>query len=171
MNRVNEIDFSAVRSRYPLVEFCRERGYRLRRNGSSGQFNCICPLHNEKTPSFTIYPNNRAHCFGCGWQGDVIDLELALRGGTLQEAIERLGGVEIKNGKEQVNHECGSLGKLEKVIRLPDLEQPKEKDLRTLSRKRSIDTAPLRIAVDRCFIWCFDDDRNGRCWVYTEQVD
>jgi hypothetical protein len=164
------IDFSAIRSRRPLAEYCRASGFELRRSGRSGQFNCICPLHSEKTPSFTIYPNNRAHCFGCGWQGDVIDLELALRGGTLQEAVVRLDGADIENGKVEVSPNSGSPSKLEKVIRLPDLEQPKEKDLRTLSRKRSIDTAPLRIAVDRCFIWCFDDDRNGRCWVYTDQA-
>ena len=33
----------------------------------------LCPLHNEKTPSFTIYPENGSfYCFGCGAGGDVI---------------------------------------------------------------------------------------------------
>ena len=34
---------------------------------------CLCPFHNEKTPSFTIYPENQSfYCFGCGAGGDVI---------------------------------------------------------------------------------------------------
>ena len=33
----------------------------------------LCPFHNEKTPSFTVYPENGSYyCFGCGQGGDVI---------------------------------------------------------------------------------------------------
>ena len=33
----------------------------------------LCPFHNEKTPSFTIYPENGSfYCFACGAGGDVI---------------------------------------------------------------------------------------------------
>ncbi len=33
----------------------------------------LCPFHNEKTPSFTLYPENGSfYCFGCGKGGDVI---------------------------------------------------------------------------------------------------
>jgi len=33
----------------------------------------LCPFHSEKTPSFTIYPDNQSfYCFGCGAGGDVI---------------------------------------------------------------------------------------------------
>ena len=32
----------------------------------------LCPFHNEKTPSFTVYPENGSfYCFGCGVGGDV----------------------------------------------------------------------------------------------------
>lgn len=32
----------------------------------------LCPFHNEKTPSFTVYPQNGSfYCFGCGAGGDV----------------------------------------------------------------------------------------------------
>ena len=43
----------------------------LKRRGS----NLIgsCPFHNEKTPSFTIWPEKGSYyCFGCGAGGDVI---------------------------------------------------------------------------------------------------
>lgn len=33
----------------------------------------LCPFHNEKTPSFTVYPENGSfYCFGCGAGGEVV---------------------------------------------------------------------------------------------------
>ena len=33
----------------------------------------LCPFHNEKTPSFTLYPENGSfYCFGCGAGGEVV---------------------------------------------------------------------------------------------------
>ena len=50
-----------------------------------------CPLHSDTAPSFTVYPDGHAHCFGCGWHGDVIDLYAALHKITVQEAIAEMG--------------------------------------------------------------------------------
>lgn len=36
---------------------------------------CPMPDHEDKTPSFYIYPERRWYCFGCGRGGDVVDLE------------------------------------------------------------------------------------------------
>lgn len=34
----------------------------------------LCPFHNEKTPSFTVYPETASYyCFGCGAGGEVIN--------------------------------------------------------------------------------------------------
>ena len=34
----------------------------------------LCPFHNEKTPSFTVYPEKDSfYCFGCGIGGDIIE--------------------------------------------------------------------------------------------------
>lgn len=34
----------------------------------------LCPFHNEKTPSFTVYPENQSfYCFGCGAGGEAIN--------------------------------------------------------------------------------------------------
>ena len=40
----------------------------------------LCPFHGEKTPSFTIYPENGSfYCFGCKVGGDVfVDYRLAV---------------------------------------------------------------------------------------------
>lgn len=39
-----------------------------------------CPFHDEKTGSMKVYKDNRYHCFGCGADGDVIDLVMKLAG-------------------------------------------------------------------------------------------
>lgn len=49
-----------------------------------------CPLHNERTPSFVVYPNGGFHCYGCGANGqNAIDLLMAM-GATFTEACEEL---------------------------------------------------------------------------------
>ncbi len=46
----------------------------------------LCPFHNEKTPSFTVYPENGSfYCFGCGVGGDVF---------TFTRLIENLDYIE-----------------------------------------------------------------------------
>lgn len=39
---------------------------------AAGRKKTICPFHQEKTPSFVIYPNNSYYCFGCQEYGDAI---------------------------------------------------------------------------------------------------
>jgi len=47
-----------------------------------------CPFHEDKTPSFTIYPKtNTFHCFGCGKNGDVIEFIQLKENTTKHEAI------------------------------------------------------------------------------------
>ena len=49
-----------------------------------------CPIHNERTPSFVLYPDNSFHCFGCKANGQgAIDFCVAL-GYTFVEACEEL---------------------------------------------------------------------------------
>jgi hypothetical protein len=55
-----------------------------------------------------------------------------------------------------------------KEIVLPRLEQPTKENLRTLSKVRSLEVVALEIAVKRGFLWCFDDEINGRCWLFTD---
>ena len=51
----------------------------------------LCPFHNEKTPSFTVYPENGSfYCFGCGAKGDVIDLVARLFDLSSYEAAQKL---------------------------------------------------------------------------------
>lgn len=74
----------------PIVSVLERMGIQVRKSG--GNFVALCPLHAEKTPSFTIFPDNRYHCFGCGSGGDVIDLTMKLRGVGFIAAVEILSG-------------------------------------------------------------------------------
>jgi CHC2 zinc finger len=60
---------------------------------------CALPDHEDKTPSFYIYPPGRYHCYGCGRGGDVVDLEFHCGDyGELWEAMIALAveyGVEL----------------------------------------------------------------------------
>ena len=51
-----------------------------------------CPLHGDHLPSFAVYQDGHAHCFGCGWHGDVIDLYAAMHHVSIAVAIRELGG-------------------------------------------------------------------------------
>lgn len=51
----------------------------------------LCPFHNEKTPSFTVYPENGSfYCFGCGVGGDVITFVRRMENLDYMEAVKQL---------------------------------------------------------------------------------
>ncbi|AMW34300.1 hypothetical protein HEQ62_10155 [Haematospirillum jordaniae] len=77
----------AIRERIPLSEIV-GRDIRLIRCGR--EFQGLCPFHAERTPSFTVCEDKGfAHCFGCGWNGDVFGYLMA-RGRTFVEAVTEL---------------------------------------------------------------------------------
>ena len=90
----------AIRDAVPLVEVAR-RYTHLEPFGGKAWFTGRCPLpdHEDKTPSFYIYPPGRFWCYGCGRGGDVVDLEFHCGDyGELWEAMVSLAveyGVEL----------------------------------------------------------------------------
>ena len=53
----------------------------------------LCPFHNEKTPSFTVYPDTQSfYCFGCGAAGDVINFVRKISNLGYVEAVKQLAG-------------------------------------------------------------------------------
>lgn len=51
----------------------------------------LCPFHGEKTPSFTVYPeNNSFYCFGCGAGGDVITFIKRIENLDYRDAVKFL---------------------------------------------------------------------------------
>ena len=51
----------------------------------------LCPFHNEKTPSFTVYPDSQSfYCFGCGAGGEVIGFIRRAENLDYYEAVRHL---------------------------------------------------------------------------------
>jgi DNA primase len=82
----------AIKDAVPLMEVA-SRHTTLVPTGV-GRAKGICPLpdHQEKTPSFVVYPDGRWWCFGCDRGGDVVDLYVAIGGfSILREALGYMG--------------------------------------------------------------------------------
>src|ERR1700730_17655304 len=48
----------------------------------------LCPLHSEKTPSFSVHATRQFyHCFGCGLSGDVFSFVQKIENITFPEAV------------------------------------------------------------------------------------
>ena len=61
----------------------------LRRRGRT--LSGLCPFHSEKSPSFTVYPENQSfYCFGCGAGGDVISFIRRIENLDYMEAVRLL---------------------------------------------------------------------------------
>ena len=72
----------------------------LKRAGRN--LNGLCPFHNEKTPSFTVYPDTASfYCFGCGAGGDAFTFIKRIENLDYVEAVKKLAeqsGITIPEG-------------------------------------------------------------------------
>ena len=70
----------------------------LKRAGSN--LKGLCPFHNEKSPSFTVYPaSNSFYCFGCGVGGDAISFIMKMENTDYPDAVKVLAkraGIPIR---------------------------------------------------------------------------
>ena len=71
----------------------------LRKSGKS--FQGLCPFHNERTPSFYVFPESQTwHCFGCNEGGDVFTFVEKQQGLDFRDALHYLAekvGVTIED--------------------------------------------------------------------------
>ncbi len=78
----------AVRDAVDIVSVASEHT-RLRKAGR--RYQGLCPIHKEKTPSFSVDPvQGLFYCFGCGAGGDAIKLHMLTSGDDFPGAIESL---------------------------------------------------------------------------------
>lgn len=81
-------DLSRIRNQ-PILEVARRLGIEV--TGNSAR--CPYPDHDDRTPSFRIYPDtNSCWCHRCGKGGSVIDLVVLSQAVTVGEAIKWLRG-------------------------------------------------------------------------------
>ena len=96
----------------------------LRRRGRTATG--LCPFHNEKTPSFVVYPDTQSfYCFGCGAAGDVI---------SFVRKYNNLGYVEAV---KQLASRAG-------------MPLPEEDDRESRARQRLLEIKDY----EKCTLWC-----------------
>ena len=86
--RLNDSFISEITARND-IESVVSQYVSLRRRGNT--FVGLCPFHNEKTGSFTVYTQtNSFYCFGCGAGGDVINFTMRIENLDYMEAVRTL---------------------------------------------------------------------------------
>ena len=72
----------------PIVDIYEKLiGGKIKRSGRSVLV--CCPIHEEKHPSCSLYPdNNTFHCFSCGADGDYITLVMKTQNVDFKQALE-----------------------------------------------------------------------------------
>jgi DNA primase len=87
------------------------RAVSLKQSGASHKG--LCPFHQEKTPSFYVFPRTGTwHCFGCGAGGDVIAFVMRYGNLSFREALEELAdqcGVVLERKGSWTGPETGLL--------------------------------------------------------------
>jgi DNA primase len=100
--RFSEESKQRVRDATDLVELAGQYTA-LRRSGSDRMVGS-CPLHDERTPSFTITPSKQLFkCFGCDAGGDALSLVQLKEGLEFPAAVEflaRRAGIELQREDE-----------------------------------------------------------------------
>ena len=89
-----------IRDRIDIVDLVQGYVPSLKRAGRS--FKGLCPFHQEKTPSFIVFPDSQNfHCFGCGKGGDLFSFYMLIENTEFREALRELAsraGVTLDPG-------------------------------------------------------------------------
>ncbi|MDR2529241.1 MAG: DNA primase [Synergistaceae bacterium] len=98
-------DVRKIKDRLDILDVVGDK-VRLHRAGQG--YMGLCPFHNEKTPSFRVYPDRQNyHCFGCGKGGDIFTFVMETEGldfrQTLKVLAERAGVTLLEGSKKRVS--------------------------------------------------------------------
>ncbi len=86
MKLTASLNVRALKARTDLVVIA-SKFTRLRRSGR--QLLGLCPLHQERCPSFHVHPEKQVFkCFGCGVGGDVFEFVMRATGCDFRRALE-----------------------------------------------------------------------------------
>ncbi|MGB3331084.1 MAG: DNA primase [Thermomicrobiales bacterium] len=93
-----------IRDRIDIVDLVTGYVPSLKKTGRS--FKGLCPFHQEKTPSFIVFPESQNfHCFGCGKGGDIFTFYMGVENVEFREALQELAkraGVTLTSGPAPV---------------------------------------------------------------------
>ena len=142
----NEIK-NAIREKVTLAEVI---GQTVSLKKAGGRNIGLCPFHEEKTPSFTVF-DDRYFCFGCKASGDVIDFVRKTNGSNFLEAVHFLGakyGIDtdsLRQGKKRAAPRKLMLAAMTKARAFfhANLNSPAGQQARTYLQQRGISEAEI----------------------------
>lgn len=91
-------DLDLIRSKIDILTYLEDRGITFRESGTT--WVGLCPVHNERTPSFNVKPETQTFvCYGCGIHGDIYALVQEMDSLSFPGAVQALAaeaGVELQ---------------------------------------------------------------------------
>jgi hypothetical protein len=86
------IDIEAIKQCADIVTVVENYAVKLKKAGHD--FKGLCPFHKERTPSFTVYPEEkRYHCYGCQADGDVIGFVMKIENCDFKSAALKVAEI------------------------------------------------------------------------------
>ena len=84
-------DLERLKQRIPLLEYLQRYHWRGHRVGAGPEFAGLCPLHEDRHPSFYVnVRKNLFYCHGCGCGGDLIRFVELSRHLSFRESVTYL---------------------------------------------------------------------------------
>jgi len=117
---MTEPNLDELKQAVPLWRVAEERIPSLKREGN--EWKGLCPFHQEKTPSFTIFQKDGAwlfKCFGCQETGNVFQLIQKMDKVPFKKAVEtvaKMTEAQWEEGKQQVDRTFTPAIKTEKKL-------------------------------------------------------
>ena len=100
---------------------CAVRYTKLSPSNGSGQLKGLCPLHQEKTPSFFVKVSDGSFkCFGCGKGGGPIQFYAARHDLDVSEGVRRLAEELGVGGAPNVDQRGADMGSARILLDLPE---------------------------------------------------
>ena len=108
-----------------MIALVQRHGVELKKSGRS--YKGRCPFHQEKSPSFYVWPEEkRFKCFGCHAGGDAISFVQRLLGKTFVDTVQRprQGARHRPRGRRRPGDPRATAGQGRHRLRRPTLHRP-----------------------------------------------
>ena len=122
-------DLDQIKSNPGVIRIYSQYVKRLKKTGD--KYVGLCCLHSESSPSFTVFSERRAHCFGCGYSNNIFDLVQKIDGCDFKEAVEKV--------KKEIGGWAETKEKVESVFR--PVSEPKTYKTIPLSSRTKVESA------------------------------